>query len=109
MLEFRTLLTAWFVRTIAILRWCCCWVRDVRRGDSPQPLSQANCPVVWACALCSDGVRSLLVCVPWHDTSGGRDGPSLCRRFLQAFYLAWRFGARGNPAASVDGPSPQLI
>jgi hypothetical protein len=110
MLGFRTLIAV-FLRIVALLRSFGSRMRNLRRGDVLRAVCRGGCPAIWVFAQYYGWLRTLLVPVPWHDTSGGRDGPSACRRMLQALYLvqARYCGARGTPAAGPGGEGPQLI
>jgi hypothetical protein len=110
MLGFRTL-AAMFLRFVAGLfggEWL---VRNVRRGAAGRTAWLCACPVFRTGAEGHAWLRTLLVPVPWHDTSGGRDGPNGRWRSLSAFYLdpASRYSARPTPGTGPAGPSQPLI
>jgi hypothetical protein len=86
MLGFRTLIAV-FLRIVALLRSFRSRMRNLRRGDVLRAVGRGGCPAIWVFAQYYGWLRTLLVPVPWHDTSGGRDGPSACRR-ITSFKLA---------------------
>jgi hypothetical protein len=98
----------WFIASLFGGEWL---VRNVRRGAAGHFAWFGACPVLRTWVGRCGWLRTLLVPVPWHDTSGGRDGPTDGWRSFKAFYLdqASRYSARPTPRTGPASPSQPLI